>query len=207
MVSAMENAVNAKSHLPVLQYFKNIYLLLVSILEGMAVTMSYLFRRPITIQYPYKMEESIDTVLPLQFRGILEVDLPYCIACLRCANTCPIDCIAIDLEKNAETKERFITRFDIDISKCMFCGLCVEGCSTGAIHHTKIFNGTSHYIENLVLEFVDTPVRPFKKPKSMEDIPLDKSGKIAKNKLKDFFSPPEFVIDHRKGKKYTRRER
>jgi hypothetical protein len=38
----------------------------------------------------------------------------------------------------------------------------------------------------------------------MEDIPLDKSGKIAKNKLKDFFSPPEFVIDHRKGEKYTR---
>lgn len=204
MVSAMENAVNAKSHLPFFQYFKNIYLLVVSILEGMAVTMSYLFRRPITIQYPYKMEESIDTILPRQFRGILEVDLPYCIACLRCANACPIDCIAIDLEKNAETKERFITRFDIDISKCMFCGLCVEGCSTGAIHHTKIFNGTSHYIENLVLEFVDTPVRPFKKPKSMEDIPLDKSGKIAKNKLKDFFSPPEFVIDHRKGEKYTR---
>ncbi len=200
MVSAMENAVNAKSHLPVFQYFKNIYLLVVSILEGMAVTMSYLFRRPITIQYPYKMEESIDTLLPQQFRGILEVDLPYCIACLRCSNTCPIDCIAIDLEKNAETKERFITRFDIDISKCMFCGLCVEKCSTGAIHHTKIFNGISHYIENLVLEFVDTPVRPFKKPKSMEDIQLDKSGKIVKNKLKDFFSPPEFVVDHRKVK-------
>ncbi len=197
MVSAMENAVNAKSHLSVLQYFKNIYLLMFSILEGMAVTMSYLFRRPITIQYPYKMEESIDTILPQQFRGILEVDLQYCIACLRCANTCPIDCIAIDMEKNPETKERFITRFDIDISKCMFCGLCVEGCSTGAIHHTKVFNGTSHYVENLVLEFVDTPVRPFKKPKSMEDIQIDKSGKIVKKKLKDFFSHPGFILDHR----------
>lgn len=194
MVSAMEIAVNPSGRSAVRKYFKNIYQLFYSILEGMAVTLSYLFRRPMTIQYPYKLDKPMDEIIPDRFRGILGVDLRYCIACLLCQTTCPIACIAIDVERNPETKERFITRFDIDISKCMFCGLCVEVCSTGTLHHSKIFNGTSRHVENLVLEFVDTPVRPFVKPKSEEDIPVDRSGAITRNKLKDFFDPPKFRL-------------
>lgn len=197
MVSAMETTVKTIRHTSPVQYLKNIYLLARSMLEGMAVTSSYLFRRPITIQYPYKLKSPMETMLPDQFRGILEVDIRYCMACLRCQQACPIECIAITTEKNVDTKERLIVRFDIDISKCMFCGLCVEQCPTRAIHHTKVFDGSSHYVENLILQFVDTPSRPFKKPKTSETLGVDQSGAITKAKLKDFFEPPDFYLNEK----------
>ena len=47
---------------------------------------------------------------------------------------CPIDIIYIDWhqEVNPETgkKEKVLDRFDIDVQRCMFCGLCEEGCPT-----------------------------------------------------------------------------
>ncbi len=36
--------------------------------------------------------------------------------------------------KDKQTKGLVMSRFDIDIAKCMYCGLCSEPCPTGAIH-------------------------------------------------------------------------
>jgi len=168
------------------QYFKNIYHSLYSITEGMAVTMSYMFRRPATIQYPNKLEKPLENQLSDRFRGILQVDINYCIGCRICENTCPIDCIAITIEKNKETKERFLTRFDIDISKCMYCGLCSENCSTSAIYHTKVFNGINRDIENLIIRFVDKPTALYKLPKGSDpmETPKDHYGAILVRKMK-----------------------
>ena len=178
MVSVLEAAMR--------RYFKNIYHSLHSITEGMAVTMSYMFRRPATIQYPNKLEKPLENQLSDRFRGILQVDINYCIGCRVCENTCPIDCIAITTEKNKETKKRFLTRFDIDISKCMYCGLCSENCSTSAIYHTKVFNGISRDIENLIIRFVDKPTALYKLPKGSDpmDTPKDLYGAILVRKMK-----------------------
>ena len=113
------------------KYFKNISNSVLSILEGMTVTLSWMFRRPYTVQWPDKIEKHIEDTLPERYRGILEVETRLCIACLACMKECPIEVIAITVERNAETKERRITQFDIDASKCMACGLCVEACPTG----------------------------------------------------------------------------
>jgi len=168
------------------QYIKNIYDTLFSITEGMAVTMSYLFRRPATIQYPNKLEKPLKNQLSDRYRGILQVDIKYCIGCRICENTCPIDGIAINLEKNKETKERFLTRFDIDIGKCMYCGLCSENCSTSAIYHTKVFNGVTRDISNLLVSFVDKPTALYKLSKDYDqkDTPKDLYGVILKQRIK-----------------------
>ena len=162
------------------EYFKNIYRGLFSTLEGMAVTFSWLFRRPITIQYPDKMEQPLEETLPEKSRGILEVEMSICTACLACEKTCPINTIAINVERNAETKERFITRFDIDAAKCMYCGLCVEACPTDAIRHTTQFAMSTDNLDNLHLEYVSSgeKIVPFK-PKD-EKPPLRPSGSIVK---------------------------
>ena len=181
------------------QYFQNIWTAATSFYEGLSVTMSWMFRRPMTIQYPDKIEKPIEDQLPERYRGFLEVDLNYCIGCTMCMRTCPIDCILVELAKHPESGTRMITRFDIDISKCMFCGLCTEVCPTGCLHHTPLFAGTSAHIENLVLRYVDTPLVPFKQKKG-EEYPVDRSGAIARAHLKDFFAPqPEEFLESRQG--------
>ncbi len=136
-----------------------------SIMEGMSVTFGYLLQRPITTQYPDRTRLPVKETLPERYRGILDVNMEICTACLACERACPIECIRIEVTKDPETKKRYTTRFDIDISKCMFCGLCVEPCPTGAIHHTKEFEGSTVDVHFLVRRFVTgEPFEAYKPP-------------------------------------------
>ena len=90
-----------------------------------------------------------------RFRGILNVDIEICTACLACSRACPIDCIQIDATK--EGKSLRLERFDIDIALCMYCGLCSAPCPTGAIHHTKEFEASTSDFPDLIRRFIDEP--------------------------------------------------
>jgi len=149
----------------VAQYWKNIRNTVVSTFEGMSVTMSWMFRRPMTIQYPDKIEKPIQETLPEQYRGVLEVDLGICTGCGLCMKTCPIGCIAIETGKIPETNERTVNRFDIYIARCMFCGLCSEPCPTGAIHHTREFEVAEYHLDDHLLKWVQGPPTPVYKVK------------------------------------------
>jgi formate hydrogenlyase subunit 6/NADH:ubiquinone oxidoreductase subunit I len=172
-------------------YFSNIYNSVTSIFEGMAVTMSWMFRRPITIQYPHTPSAPDTKVggpesLPERYRGFLEVDLDMCSACMQCMKTCPIDCIQVEVEKvpppdDPEGKPvRMLTRFDIDMSKCMYCGLCSEPCPTKAIHHTRHFEAPVANIEHLYIRFVKPGTQiPLAKVKKGEVSDPANYGKVA----------------------------
>jgi NAD(P)H-quinone oxidoreductase subunit I len=125
-----------------LDYFTRIARAATTTFEGMAVTMSWMFRKPSTIQYPFHPSAPHTRLggpetLPERYRGFLEVDTAVCTACLACERACPIEVISIAVEKVTMPGEaapvRAMTRFDIDLSKCMFCGLCVEPCPTAAM--------------------------------------------------------------------------
>ena len=139
------------------EYFANVYRAVTSIFEGLSVTMSWMFRRPLTIQYPDKIEKPVQDMLPDTYRGTLEVDLHRCVACMLCQRSCPINCITIEVAKNAETGEREFARFDIDMGRCMYCGLCTEACNYDAIVHTAQFETTVGRPDELVLHFVRKP--------------------------------------------------
>jgi len=104
--------------------------LLVDFFQGMAVT--FRSQHPdqvVTEQYPLERPTIVEG-----FRGQprLEVDpdtgLTKCIACGLCVTACPEKLIAVEGERNPETKKKQMTTFSYDVSRCMFCGLCQEAC-------------------------------------------------------------------------------
>jgi NADH-quinone oxidoreductase subunit I/NAD(P)H-quinone oxidoreductase subunit I len=151
--------------------------------QGMSVTLSHMLRRPITIQYPDRTEKRVADMLPARYRGFLEVDLSVCTGCLACARACPIDVIKISVDKDpANPKQRVVTQFDIDESKCMFCGLCVEPCPTGAIAHTREFESTVRSVDNLVFRWVPDAAKPapFYRPVKGQDAPRAPVGSLMR---------------------------
>ena len=167
-------------------YFGHITDVVQTFWQGLSVTLSYMFRRPITIQYPDRTEKRVADMLPMRYRGFLEVDLAVCTGCLACARACPIDVIKISVDKDpANPKQRMITQFDIDESKCMFCGLCVEPCPTGAIAHTREFEATMKAMENLVFRWVPDAAKPapFYRPVKGQDAPRAPVGSLMRGYL------------------------
>lgn len=150
-------------------YVENIKQTCSTMFEGLAVTFSYLFRAPVTFQYPDRTPTALQDRLPDRYRGHLYVDLDTCISCLLCEKACPIQCIKIEdvrIEKlmiqaadgKPTPKVKEPTLFNINMYKCMYCGLCTDPCPTGAIHFTKEFEGATENIQNLHFRFV-TPGR------------------------------------------------
>jgi formate hydrogenlyase subunit 6/NADH:ubiquinone oxidoreductase subunit I len=152
-------------------YVQNIVDTCTTIFEGMAVTFSHFVRRPSTVQYPDRMPLRVQDTLPFRYRGILEVDLDICTGCLACERACPIDCIVIDVKKDKAAGGMVMTRFDIDMAKCMYCGLCSEPCPTGSIHHTPEFEGADFSLESLMRRFIKEPVVAYKPKKGPEPDP------------------------------------
>jgi formate hydrogenlyase subunit 6/NADH:ubiquinone oxidoreductase subunit I len=174
----------------VVGYVRNIFETVTTIFEGMSITLSHLVRRPMTVQYPDRIEKPVQETLPLRYRGILEVDLDICTGCLACERVCPIACITIGIDMNKETKQRTFGHFDIDICKCMYCGLCAEACPTGSIRHSQEFEGASYNPAGLVRHFVTKPVSLYKPKKGGETDPtMAKKAEIGQKYLDEFATP------------------
>ena len=100
--------------------------------SGMLLTLKYMFKKPVTINYPFEKGK-----LSPRFRGEHALRRypngeERCIACKLCEAVCPALAITIESEPRDDDSRR-TTRYDIDMTKCIYCGLCEEACPVDAI--------------------------------------------------------------------------
>lgn len=182
------------------EYFGNIRDTVTTIFEGMSITFSHLVRKPYTVQYPDRIATRVQDTLPFRYRGRLKVETRICTGCQACQRACPIDCIVIDASKDPQTKETKVARFDIDLAKCMYCGLCSEPCNTGAIQHTQEFEGADYELKSLVARFVvEEPFTAYKMKKEGESDPIVRNLLERGEKYKGEFAKPPAPVKKPKG--------
>ncbi len=117
------------------------------IVKGLAETArnflgSYVSKdRLTTVQYPEKRLPQIEAARNFPFLVYDGEDWQQgmrCVSCLICEKECPPKCISIEKSKDkkldASGKPQFYpTVFNIDVSVCMSCQICVEVCPFDAI--------------------------------------------------------------------------
>jgi NADH-quinone oxidoreductase subunit I len=123
--------------------------LLSELVMGFALTLKYMFKPKVTLNYPYEKGP-----LSPRFRGEHALRRypngeERCIACKLCEAICPAQAITIEAEPRDDGSRR-TTRYDIDMVKCIYCGFCQEACPVDAIVEGPNFEFSTETREELM---------------------------------------------------------
>ena len=116
---------------------------MLSSLKGMLITLVSTvngLRSPVTRQYP-----NVPTPVQPRYMGFPaltwdeKVDEPYCTACMVCIRNCPTQCMSATMMDNPlqpegkSSRKKIVETFEINLNRCILCGICVEVCNFDAI--------------------------------------------------------------------------
>ncbi len=150
-----------------LNYFKNIGLGILTVLNSMGVAWLHLFTPAVTLQYPTRKWK-----MPERSRARLFNKIEDCIGCSQCARACPTKCIAIKTEKRGKDEpEKFASDgtaiklrtylYDIDMTLCCYCGLCTFSCPTHCLIMTVEYEYSVYDKNDHIYKFAqETQMKP-----------------------------------------------
>ena len=131
-------------------------LYLPAIFKGMSITLSHLFKKSATIQYPEQKR-----IMAPVYRGqhVLKRDengAERCTSCGMCAVACPAEAITMESaerkkgEEHLYREEKYASKYEINMLRCIFCGLCEEACPKEAIFLTDRIVDTEFEREDFI---------------------------------------------------------
>ncbi|CAH58093.1 NADH dehydrogenase subunit I [Ehrlichia ruminantium] len=118
--------------------------------KGMYITLRYMFKPKVTLNYPLEKNP-----LSTRFRGehalrTYKNGEERCIACKLCEAICPAQAITIEAQERDTDNSRRTVRYDIDMTKCIYCGFCQEACPVDAIVEGPNFEYATETREELM---------------------------------------------------------
>ena len=179
------------------EYFGDLWAAIETIIKGMWVTFVHLFTRNITQQYtsdelPEERWESAGDIVPKgllsdRSRMRLHVKIEDCIGCKQCEKVCPVDCIDITNEKRVKTEAPIfaadgtaiklkVVQFDIDMSLCCYCNLCVYPCPTDCIVMTPEYEFAETVKSDFLYRFAKEKPSPPELPQEEKAEPVAVGG-------------------------------
>lgn len=117
-----------------LNFWEKLYI--PEIAKGLGLTLKAMFKPKFTRQYP---EERWEPEGSYRGRPVLvdEEEGERCVACGLCSRVCPALAIEVQAGETDKEKERYPSKFEINMLRCIYCGFCEEVCPEEAIVMSK----------------------------------------------------------------------
>ena len=141
-MQALTNKAKQVSRNP-MSFMERMYL--PAIFKGMMITFSHIFKKKPTINYPEKKRPFSPVFRGLQILNRDEEGRENCTACGLCAVACPAEAITMEAaerqpgEEQLYREEKYAAKYEINMLRCIFFGLCEEACTKAAIYLSETF--------------------------------------------------------------------
>ena len=120
---------------------------------GHSITLHEMFTRPVTVLYPEEKppfergSRSVPVLKVNEATGTLN-----CTSCGLCERSCPPSCIHIEQAVVDGKRKPWPESFQLDLSHCMVCNLCVEACPFDALEMADVVELSSYQVQDLIFE-------------------------------------------------------
>jgi NADH-quinone oxidoreductase subunit I len=145
--------------------FRALYEVFIAIPIGMWTVLKQMFRKPVTINYPFEKPPMMPRYRGLHFLERYDEDgSERCVCCGLCAAACPADAIYME-PAETEHGERYSKIYEINELRCIFCGFCEEACPEEAIFLGKEYEFSADHRDKFIYTKEDMLVKwPREKP-------------------------------------------
>ena len=133
------------------------------LLTGFATTLRHMFKKPVTVNYPYQKVPMFPKYRGKQVLMRDEHGLEKCVACGLCSVACPADAIYLEAAENDGTVmagPRYASVYQIHKTRCIFCGMCEEACPVSAIFMGKDYELAVYSKDDFIWDKTDLLVAP-----------------------------------------------